>query len=170
MEQPAQWQSYLPLVFLAAVFLWRARSMNREVRMHQGRLLVAPVLVVVTGIYILANVGLDAPGAEICIAGIVAGGLLGWQRARLVTIAYDAANDTFTMKQSPFALILLFAVIVLRRVVLHSTMDGDPTSAAALPQTLWTIDGLIGFGVATVTARNGELWLRARALRAAANL
>jgi hypothetical protein len=164
--QPTQtWQSYLPLIVIVVVFALRARTMNRHQRMHLGRLAVAPVIVALLAIWLVVTSPPDLAGLGAALAGIALGALLGWQRARLVAIAYDPASDTFTMKQSPFALIVLLAIIVARRMIMHATVGGEPGAAAMAPQAMETIDGLIGFALAMVATRNGELWLRARKLR-----
>jgi hypothetical protein len=159
------WLSYLPLVVIAVVFALRARSVNRPRRMHLGRLVIAPVIVALIAVWLLATMPPDATGLAASGCGIIVGIALGWQRARLVAIAYEPSSDTFTMKQSPFALVLLLAIVVLRRVIMHATVATDPHTTAMAPEALWTVDGLIGFALAMVVTRNGELWLRARKLR-----
>jgi hypothetical protein len=165
MQHNPAWLSYLPLAVIAVVFALRARAINRPQRMHLGRLAIAPAIVALIAVWLLATVPPDAIGLAASACGIIAGIALGWQRARLVAITHDPATDTFTMKQSPFALVLLLAIVVLRRVIMHATLATDPHTAAMAPEALWTIDGLIGFALAMVVTRNGELWLRARRLR-----
>jgi len=170
MEQPAQWQSYLPLVVIAAIFALRLRNVNRDRRLRLGQLLVAPLIVAMAAVFVFTTMALDWTGLAIMGAGLVAGAALGWQRARLMKIAYDPVSATFTIRQSPFALVLLIGVIVLRRLAMGAATGPGPHSAAMAPQAVWTIDGLIGFGLAMVVTTNTELWLRARKLRAEGGL
>lgn len=161
MEQPAQWQSYLPFIVIALVFVLRLRHVNRERRMHPGRLLVAPSILLLFAAGAFATIMPGWTGLAIGAGGVAVGAGVGWQRARLMKIAYDPTNDIFTTRQSPIALAFLIAIMVLRRLVLHAA----PVAGAAMPRALWPVDGLIGFGLAMVTVHNVELWRRARKLR-----
>jgi hypothetical protein len=161
-QPSAQWQSYLPFVVIAIVFLIRLRTINRERRMHLGRLLVGPTIVALFAVWLLITATPDWVGLAIAAGAMTIGALAGWQRARLMTIAYDPQSDTFTVRQSPVALAFLIGIIVVRRVVLYAA----PVQGFGIAHAMWPIDGLIGFGLGMVMIHNGELWLRARRLRA----
>jgi len=163
MEHPEQWQSYLPFVVIALVFALRLRRINRERRMHLGRLLVAPTIILVVAGYLVATATPDLVGFAIAVGGLVIGGVVGWQRARFTRIAYDPQGDIFTMRQSPAAVIFLVGIMIVRRVI----MVEMPAMTAGASMAHMTIDGLIGFGLAMVIAHNGELYLRARRIKAA---
>ncbi len=164
MQPEASWQHYLPIVIIVIAMLFRLRGMKRARPMHLGRLLIGPVLLAVLVIYLAVTVPPDLGAAAIFAGAALAGAALGWQRARLMKIVYDPASDTFTLQQSPWAVALLIMVMLARRLLLPSvaTMHGGVHA----PHATWVIDGLIGFGFGTVVARNFELWLRAKGLRA----
>jgi len=166
-DHPEQWQSYLPFVVIALVLAIRMRRINRERRMHLGRLLVSPTIIVVVAGYMVATATPDLIGFAIAAGAMAAGAAVGWQRARFMTIAYDPQTDIFTMKQSPAAVLFLVAIIVVRRAVLFG-MPASPMAAGnPLAHAMWPIDGVIGFGLAMVIAHNVELYLRARRMKAA---
>lgn len=167
MNPTASWQPYLPLLVIGVLLVIRLRRVNKARRMHLGRLLVGPIILSVAAISLAVTTPPDMGGAAIFVGAAAAGAVLGWQRARLMKIAYDPASDSFTLQQSPWAVALLIGVMLLRRVILPNggaMADGG----AHMPHSLWLIDGLIGFGLGTIGAQNTELWLRARAVRAAA--
>ncbi len=167
MEHPEQWQSYLPFVIIALVLAIRLRRMNRERRMHMGRLLIAPTIIVAFAAYIVATATPDLTGVGIAAAAMVVGAAVGWQRARFMKIAYDPASDIFTMKQSPAAVLFLIAIMLVRRVVMHEMPMAHVGAGVSLAHAMWPIDGVIGFGLAMVVAHNAELYLRARRMKAA---
>ena len=163
--QPPSWQPYLPFLVIGVSLVIRLRRVNRARRMHLWRLLVGPTLLGLAAIYLAISMPPDLAGAGIFAGGAAVGTALGWQRARLMKIVYDPPSDSFTLQQSPLAVALLIGVMLLRRLVLPgaAAMQGGGHS----PHAMWLIDGLIGFGLGTIVAQNTELWLRAKALRAA---
>ena len=166
MHPTAWWQPFLPFVAIAVVLALRLRNINRTRRMHLGRLLVAPIIVGLLAIYLFMSVPPDGAGLAIFAVGLAVGAAIGWQRARLMKVSYDPASNTFSLKQSPLAVVLLIAIMLLRRLALPGVaMSGGATN---IPRALGLINGLIGFGLGTVMAHNLELWLRARAMRAKA--
>ncbi|WP_420381746.1 hypothetical protein [Novosphingobium sp.] len=167
MEHPEQWQSYLPFIIIALVLAIRLRRINRERRMHLGRLLVAPTIIVVAAGYLIAAATPDLVGLGIAAGAMLVGAGVGWQRARFMKIAYDPATDIFMMKQSPAAVLFLVAIMLVRRVVLAELPVSHFGADVSLARAMWPIDGLIGFGLAMVIAHNAELYLRARRMKAA---
>ena len=165
MAHPAQWQSYLPFVVIALIFAIRMRRINRERRMHLGRLAIAPAIIVLVAGYLVATATPDRVGMAIAAGGLALGAAVGCQRARFMKIAYDSQADIFTMRQSPAALIFLIGIMIVRRLILYELPVSHMTAGASLTRTLWPIDGLIGFALAMVIAHNAELYLRARKLR-----
>jgi len=164
-EHPEQWQTYLPFVVIALVCAIRLRRINRERRMHLGRLAVAPAIIVLVAGYLVVTATPDLIGVAIAAGGMVVGAAVGWQRARFMKIAYDPQGDIFTMRQSPAALVFLIGIMVVRRLLLYELPVSHMTAGASLTRTMWPIDGLIGFALAMVIAHNGELYVRAQRLR-----
>lgn len=163
--QATSWQPYLPFLVIGVLLVIRLRRASKARRMHLGRLLIAPGILGLLTIYLAVVLPPDLAGAGIFAGGAAVGTALGWQRARLMKIVYDPPSDSFTLQQSPLAVALLIGVMLLRRLVLPgaAAMQGGGHS----PHAMWLVDGLIGFGLGTIVAQNTELWLRAKALRAA---
>jgi hypothetical protein len=160
------WQTYIPFVAIGIALLIRLRRVNRARRMHLWRLAVGPTLLGLAAIYLAVSVPPDLAGVAIFAGAAAAGAALGWQRARLMKIAFDPATNSFTLQQSPWAVALLIGIMLLRRLLLPGV--GAMQGGAHMPHAMWLIDGLIGFGLGTIVAQNTELWLRAKALRVAA--
>ncbi len=166
MDHSGHWQSYLPFFVIAVVLAIRLRRMNHERRMHPWRLLIGPVIIALFAAGLLITATPDTTGLAIGAGGVAIGTVIGWQRARLMKMAYDRQSETFSIRQSPAALIFVIAIMVLRRVIIPAQPIGGAIGHAVTARALWPIDGLIGFGLAMVVAHNAELWLRARKLRA----
>jgi hypothetical protein len=167
MNPPDSWQTYIPFVAVGIALLIRLRRVNRARRMHLWRLAVGPTLLGLAAIYLAVTMPPDLAGVAIFAGAAAAGSALGWQRARLMKIAFDPATNSFTLQQSPWAVALLIGIMLLRRLLLPgvAAMQGGGGHSA---QAMWLIDGLIGFGLGTIVTQNTELWLRAKALRVAA--
>jgi hypothetical protein len=165
MPPTASWQSCLPFVLIGIIVLIRLRRASKARRMHLGRLLVAPIMLGVVAIYMAFVAPPGWTGAAIFALAAAAGSMLGWQRARLMKIVFDPVTNSFTVQQSPWAVVLLIGIMLLRRTLLpqFAGLQGG----AHTPHAMWLIDGVIGFGLGTIVAQNSELWLRARALRTA---
>lgn len=162
----SSWQTYLPFVVIAVVFLLRLRNVKTARRMRLGRLLVGPIIVGLLAADLFFSVPPDTAGIAIFAGGLAAGAALGWQRARWMKVSFDPATGMFMLKQSPLALVLLIGVMVVRRLFLPGGSVTMEPGFAAAPHAMWIIDGLIGFGLGTISAQNVELYRRARTLRA----
>jgi len=95
-------------------------------------------------------------------AGVVAGAVLGWHRAKLIRIERNAETGKLMKRASPLAMLLLVALIVLKlgaRMIFGETAAGQPGSAAML-----MTDAFIGFALGLLSATRLELYLRARHL------
>ena len=165
MQPEAPWQHYLPILIIGIVLVIRLRRVNQARRMHLWRLAIGPVILGLGAIFLAVTMPPDLAGLAIFVGGAAIGSALGWQRARLMKIAYDPASDSFTLQQSPLAVALLIGVMALRRFFLPSAVTVQ--GAGHSPHAMWLIDGLIGFGLGMIVAKNAELWLRAKSLRAA---
>lgn len=163
MHPTAWWQPYLPFVAIGVVLLLRLRRVNKAQRMRLGRLLAGPIIVGTLAVFLFFSAPPGLAGLAIFVGGAIVGAALGWQRARLMKVAFDPVSGTFTLRQSPWAVVLLIGIMVLRRLLLPGVVQGG---SSHLPHAMWVIDGAIGFGLGSVVAHNIELWLRARALRA----
>ena len=144
---------YIPYLVIGVVVALRWRRMNRASPLHVGRLWILPLLyaLLVGGLLVAMP---PAPlGWLVLGAGIAAGGLLGWQRARLMRLHVDETSGAIMMRQSPAALVLL------RRLAMPAA-GGPHLAAGALIAT----DAAIGFAFGMIAMMRLELWRRAKVL------
>src|ERR1700676_982567 len=108
-------QVLLP-VLIAVVFIGlNARRMMRPRRFRPLALWISPILVLVG---VVALMGTQRPPSAGHVAGLVVavacGGVSGWARGKLVRIAFDAESGMVTQRGTPFGVLLLIGLIVLR--------------------------------------------------------
>lgn len=161
------WLSYLPLAIVAVVLVLRVRGVNRARHLRIARLWILPVLVVP-----LIGVGLvylhpGPAGWLAALGGLVAGGLIGAQRARLMRIHVEGegADARVMVRNTPAAILLLVAVFAARRLLLpsHGAVSPDHPAAGAL----LVADAAFGFAAGMIVLLRLGLWLRARRALAA---
>lgn len=128
---PQDMQLYLPVVMVIAVIAPRWRRMMRPQRLRVASLWIGPVLVV-AGIATLMAMRPVPNGGHIAgLAGIaLAGGAVGWMRARLSKVEFDSTSGTVTLRGTPYGVLLLVGLFVLR--------SGFRIAAAQHPE--WGID------------------------------
>jgi membrane protein CcdC involved in cytochrome C biogenesis len=149
------------VMVMAVVVAVRRNLRSRNLKVD--RMWLVPIVGVVVGVAVIASApptSLTAAGAM--AAGLILGGLVGWQRARLTHIAFDPESKTFTSQTSPIGILMLLAVLVAR-TGLRLWLASHPAKAGVL---IGATDALILFAVAMVVAQRIEMWLRCRKLRA----
>jgi NAD/NADP transhydrogenase beta subunit len=152
----------LPFVIIAVVLALRLRSMSRERPLNVGTLWIIPVVYLALIASMLFALPPTVGGWSLIVAGVVAGAVLGWHRAKLIRIERNAETGKLMQRASPLALLLLVALIVLKlgaRMIFGETAAGQPGSAAML-----MTDAFIGFALGLLSATRLELYLRARRL------
>lgn len=153
------------IVFVAFVLAMRFR------RMRQGRRLRLEWLWVVPAIYTAfaaTLLYLSTPTPTIwlvCAAALAIGAVLGWQRARLVTVSIDPDSHALNQRESPFAILFIVALILLRT---GARALGQAEAAAWHINVMAITDILVMFAVGLLSAQRIELWRRGTALLAAA--
>jgi membrane protein CcdC involved in cytochrome C biogenesis len=139
----------------------RLRSMSRVRPLNTGQIWIAPLILLILAGFTLAA---HPPGGLALAAGggaLIAGGLLGWQRGRMIHIFRDPATGKLFQKASPAAMLLLVGVILLRFV--FRAVMGQPSGGAALSnQALMLTDALLMFAIGLLVATRVEMALRAR--------
>ena len=112
---PAEMQILLP-VLIAIVFIGlNARRMMRPRRFRPAALWIGPILVLAGAVALMGT--RPAPSAS-HIAGLTAalalGGVIGWARGKLVRVAVDTETGMVTQRGTPFGVLLLIGLIILR--------------------------------------------------------
>lgn len=135
-------KTILPLAIIAIVFALRFRNIRRARRFRPERLWVLPaVYTALVGLILFAMP--PAPlGWGLFALGLLVGGALGWQRARLMHLDIDPKTRELTIRQSPAAFVLLVAIFLGRRMFLPNTATtasgaGHALPASALPWGWW---------------------------------
>jgi hypothetical protein len=159
-------KTFLPILVIVVVLALRLRSMSRVRPLNVGTLWVVPALLVLLAAAVLVSNPPTPAGLAIGAAALVAGGLLGWQRGRLIRIARDPASGGLTQHASPAAMILLLAIIGIRFAT-KSYFDAAPGADGKMSeQALMITDALLLFAVGLVGMTRVEMGLRSRRILA----
>ena len=159
---PKLLQSILPVVVIVIVMAFRLRSMKKARPLNAKTLWIAPVLLIAVAIGSLYATPLSAMGLSISAVALIVGGLIGWQRGKLIHIDRDPATGKLTQQASPAALILLVGIIGLR-YALRNYFDLTPGADGKMSgQALMITDALLLFAVGLVVMTRIEMMIRAK--------
>jgi hypothetical protein len=105
--------------FFAAIIVilllsFRMRRMKRRVPLRWKRLWIAPTILALMAALTLTRVPLTGLDWGWLSLALVIGGLLGWQRGRLMSISLDPANRMLTTQATPMAIYFLLGLFVIR--------------------------------------------------------
>jgi hypothetical protein len=159
-------KTFGPILLIIVVLALRMRSMNKVRPLNPGTLWVVPALLAALAAVTLYANPPSLAGLSISAAALIIGGLIGWQRGRLIRIERDPATGGLTQRASPAAMILLIAIIGLRfaaRTYFDATPGADGKMSA---QTLLITDALLMFAVGLIAVTRIEMGLRARRILA----
>jgi hypothetical protein len=156
----------MPVIIVVVMVALMSRRMLRPRRVRIASLWVGPAITL-AGIAAYMTMKPVAPtplhGVALA-AALLLGGAFGWVRARLIEITIDPATNSITQRGTPYGLLLIVGLVVLRSGV----------SFVALTHPEWGIDlksatdVLLLFAFGILTGYAAELWLAvARARRAA---
>jgi hypothetical protein len=109
-------QLYLPLVVVGGVFALRWRRMIQPRRLRVATLWIGPVMTLV-GIGALMTMR-PAPtfGHDLGLGAVaLVGGAIGWTRAKLSKVEFDAASETLTLRGTPYGILFLLGLIAVRQ-------------------------------------------------------
>lgn len=144
---------------VAVALLIRLRRIGRWQRLRPGALWIVPAIFTVLAAMILWQ--FPPYGREwLWVAfGLLAGGVLAWQRGRLIQIRVDPASGLLFQRSSPTAFLFL-GLLVLARWVLHG--------AVGMADVHWHLGAMlvsnifIAFATGVLGAYRLELYIRAR--------
>jgi Protein of unknown function (DUF1453) len=155
----APWMQYVvPAVIILLVMglrLWRMRG-ARRLRLETLWILPALYAVLVIGMF-AAHPPTPVGFAAAALALLVGGGI-GWYRGTMMRISVDPETHSLSQQASPLAVLLLFGLIVVRRVAMVE-MGGSGGFNAQL-----MIDVLMAFALGLIAATRIEMLLRGRRL------
>jgi len=152
----------LPFVILAIVVGIRLRSMSRERPLDIRSLWIVPVIYLLLVGWMLFALPPTIAGWALIAAGVAIGAVVGWHRAKMISIQRNPETGELRQKASPLAMLLLVALIVLKlsaRAIFGEAAATQPGSSAML-----LTDALIGFALGLLSATRLELYLRAKQL------
>jgi len=153
--------TYVTLGMVALVVLLRLRRAGRRRRLRLETLWIGPAILV--AILALTFVGGRPSPLALGLSSLalLIGGLIGWQRGRMIRIELDPETHELNQQASPAAILLLLALIALRfgaRALVESgalPMHVNPTVV---------VDVLLSFAVGLFAVTRIEMFLRARRL------
>lgn len=160
--QPSGLLQYLiPLAVAAVVLTLRARRMSqvRPLKLEQLWIVPAIYLVVVVTLFVMTPP--NAIGWPICVAALIAGGAIGWQRGKTMRIEVNPETGTLNQKASMAGILFLvglFAVKFLAQTGTHAFH----VNVAVLT------DALAALALGMFTMTRVEMYLRAKRLLEAA--
>ena len=161
---PSQTQILLPLLIAVLFIALNARRMMRPRRFRPVSLWIGPILVLVGAAAFMATQPTPTPVhfAGLAVA-LFLGGVLGWARAKLVKIEFEPETDMVMQRGTPFGLLLLIGLIVLRSgvrfvAVQHPELGIDLAKAT---------DILLFFAMGILCGYAGVLYLAVSRLRRA---
>jgi hypothetical protein len=159
---PGETQLYLPILIAVGVIALMGRRMLRPRRFRLTTLLIAPALGLVgAGAFLALRPAPTPYHLAGLLAALILGAALGWLRARLVKVVYDPQTGMVTQQGTPYGLMLLLGLFVVR--------IGVRILAAQHPE--WGIDLkhatdiLLLFGLGIVSGYAAELYSAATRAR-----
>ena len=165
-DAPIGWMSYAVPIALAAVVLGlRLRAIRRPRRLRLETLWIVPALYLCVTVAMFWSAPPGALGWIAAMAALALGGVLGWQRGRMMTISVDPKTHALSQRGSPLAVFFLFVLIVLRgglRASVGNASAGWHLNAAVVTEAL------VALALGMFAATRLEMLLRARRLLDAA--
>jgi hypothetical protein len=153
-------------VIVVLVLSFRLRRMKRSVPLKVERLWIVPAILTAAAGITLAQFPLKwLDGIWLAVAFVI-GGVLGWQRGRLMNIVMNPADRTLTRQATPLAIYFLVGLVVIR-LGLRAGLGMEARSWGLSPAFI--NDVFVIFGTGLFIAQALEMGIRARRVLAAAS-
>jgi membrane protein CcdC involved in cytochrome C biogenesis len=156
--QPAGLLQYaIPIVIAAAVLALRARRMTRVRPLKLGQLWIVPAIYLAIVVALFVMTPPSAIGWPICVAALLAGAAIGWQRGKTMRIEVNPENGTLNQKASMAGvafLVILFAIKFAAQTGTHAFH----VNVAVLT------DAFAALALGMFTMTRVEMYLRAKRL------
>jgi hypothetical protein len=158
---------YLIAALIVVLMLsFRLRRMNRSIPLRVERLWIVPAILMATAAITLAQFPLTwLDGIWLGVAFVI-GGLLGWQRGRLMNIVMNPADRSLTRQATPLAIYFIVGLVVIR-LGLRAGLGMEARDWGLTPAFI--NDVFVIFGAGLFTAQALEMGIRARRVLAAAS-
>jgi membrane protein CcdC involved in cytochrome C biogenesis len=160
--QPSGLLQYaIPIVIAAVILTLRARRMTqvRPLKLEQLWIVPAIYLAIVVALFVMTPP--SAIGWPICVASLLAGGAIGWQRGKTMRIEVNPETGTLNQKASIAGILFLVGLFAIK--VLAQT----GTQAFHVNVVVLT-DALAALALGMFTMTRVEMYLRAKRLLEAA--
>ena len=158
----------LPIVVIAIVFALRFRNLNKPRPFNVGRLWLTPAILAAAVIFVLVSFPPTGLGWTIVGFAALIGAVAGIKRGQLMHLDRDPVTGGLLIRQSPAALIFVFAILAARRAISYGTgiTPGAAPGGRIPPEAMLVTDGLMAFALAMVMLMRWTLWQRAKAVPA----
>lgn len=166
---PKLLQTILPIIIIAVVFAFRFRNLRKPRPYKPEWQWVMPLVMALLFGFLLATLPPTALGWALLFMGLAIGAFVGIKRGQLMHFERDPISGGLLIRQSPAALIFLFAIIVTRRAATMGS-GGAPSADAAghiPPAAMLATDAAIGFAFGMLVLMRWTMRQRALAVPAA---
>lgn len=165
---PKTLQTVLPIAVILIVFALRYRNLNKPRPFNARRLWLVPAIIAAAAGLFLVNFPPSAIGWLIMLFAALVGVFAGIKRGQLMHLDRDPQTGGLLIRQSPAALLFVFAILAARRAIAFETGArsgaGPGPGGQIPPEALLVTDGLMAFALAMVVAMRWTLWQRAKAV------
>ncbi len=162
-QQPGGWISYaVPLVIVAIVMAIRWKRMSRVRPLKLERLWILPAIYAVVIGFTFSRFPPQGWGWAFCLAALMLGAGLGWQRGKMMRITLDPETHTLGQTSSPAALLFIVLLIVVRNGAKSAVDYAGPVGLDPMAMT----DILMALALGLFTAQRLEMYLRGRRMLA----
>ena len=163
-------KTYLPIIVIAVVFAFRFRNLRKPRPYKPDWQWVMPLVMALLFGFLLVTMPPTPLGWGLLLMGLAVGAFVGVKRGQLMHFERDPVGGGLLVRQSPAALIFLFAIMATRRAATAST-GGAPVADAAghlPPAAMLATDAAIGFAFGMLLLMRWTMRQRALAVPAAA--
>ncbi len=166
---PSVLKSVMPIIVIAVIFAFRFRNLSKPRPYKPDWQWVMPLLMALVFGFLLVTLPPSPLGWALLFIGLAIGAFAGMKRGHMMHLERDPVGGGLLIRQSPAALISLFAIVVARRAFAAGT-GGDPAAGAdgqIPPEAMLATDAVIGFAFAMMAMLRWTLRQRALAVPAA---
>lgn len=149
---------------IAVVLALRWRRLSRVTPLRIERLWIVPTVYAVVAALMFIGQPPAGWGWLFCVAALVLGAALGWQRGKLMRITVDPVTHQLNQTGSPAAILFLLALMVLRGGAKMALTGDNMFHLNAFAVT----DMLVALAVGLFAATRLEMYLRAKRMLAGA--